>query len=126
MDYARLAPGVYRVAVHATGYAPVVSGPVTVGPGAPPPGEVALVLDRPARTVSGRVVDAAGAPLTGVPVVWRDFGGLAVQTGPDGAFALEGLPHGALTLTVGSGDRELRVEVAAGRTALGDVRLEAR
>lgn len=126
MDYARLAPGVYRVAVHATGYAPVVSGPVTLGPDAPPPGEVALVLDRPARTVTGRVVDAAGAPLTGVPVVWRDFGALAVPTGSDGAFALEGLPHGALTLTVGSGDRELRVEVAAGRTALGDVRLEAR
>ncbi|MCO5172305.1 MAG: carboxypeptidase regulatory-like domain-containing protein [Planctomycetes bacterium] len=124
MDYARLAPGVYRVAVHATGYAPVVSGPVTVGPGAPPPGEVALVLDRPARTVSGRVVDAAGAPLTGVPVVWRDFGGLAVQTGPDGAFALEGLPHGALTLVVGPGEQ--RVEVAAGRAAVGDVRLEAR
>ncbi len=54
------------------------------------------------QTVSGRVVDAGGAPIAGALVevqpAGQRWGGSESTTGPDGAFAVEGVQDGSYTL----------------------------
>lgn len=124
--FGRLAPGTYRVALHGSGYAPVVSEPVPLeGGGAAAP--LSLRLEAPPRSLSGRVLDARGEALAGATIQWTDYGTLFAQTDAEGRFALRGLPLGPLRLVVGLGGYAPQpLEVPAGIEALPAIRLQRR
>ena len=81
-------------------------------------------LDRLRGTgaIAGVAVDEAGAPIAADILVFGTD--LTTTAGPDGSFALDGIPAGEQAIIVASGLRatEVRVEVIAGETAtLGTV-----
>jgi hypothetical protein len=128
-----LAPGRYRVAVHARDHR---LGAVEIELR---PGEDAVVpapLDGPAGEIVGRVVDAAsGQPLAGVVLTTTcspDGGAWTFRTGPDGRFRLHGLAPGQghpvrLAGAPAFGAHEIAPAVIAGQvTDVGDVPLRQR
>ncbi|MGE0707349.1 MAG: carboxypeptidase regulatory-like domain-containing protein [Planctomycetota bacterium] len=120
----RLPEGVYRVALFAERYAPVVSEALELRADRPPP-EPTLALEAPGRSVRGQVLDPAGKPLPDVVVQWTDFGTIYTQTDLDGRFLLEGLPAGALTLALGkAGFAPRALEVPAGAEEVAPARLQ--
>jgi len=63
-----LAPGPYRVLVFAPDYLPATNGRVLIRADSSAPTARHEVRLAPARTISGRVIDAAGAPVAGATV----------------------------------------------------------
>ena len=88
-----LLPGKTRVAIRAPAFIPLEEE-IVVTPGSP--AIVDLVLRRGA-TLSGRVLDPDGLPITGAQVVvgdFRDFLSIKVFSGDRGSYRLTGLPPG--------------------------------
>lgn len=84
-----------------------------------------LVLQPLTATVGGVVLDAAGQPVAGVPVIVLGMGGPEAVSGADGRFVVEGLPPGRLMLLAGDDDVAAgsRLATAATQTGATDVRL---
>jgi len=123
VGFDRLAPGLYRVALHAAGFAPVVTDPLRLA-GDEAPTQLLLSPSDPPRELRGRVVAKGGQPLAGAVVQWSDFGTLHAETDAEGRFRLQGLPTGELVLAVGgAGYQNRAVEVPAGVEELPDVEL---
>ncbi|MBW3630743.1 MAG: TonB-dependent receptor, partial [Gemmatimonadetes bacterium] len=75
--------------------------------------------------ISGRVIDAAGAPLAGAAV---SVAGQGAVTGADGGYTLSGVPVGTHTgraTRVGYAEAVQQVTVAAGQSATANFRLQA-
>ena len=87
----------YMVAVRTPGFEPVFSGWITIGE--QPPRLLAL-LQRPLRTIRGRVVDRQGKALSGVEVFQSGDGPerTTTRTQADGRFALGGFREGSVFL----------------------------
>jgi RNA polymerase sigma-70 factor (ECF subfamily) len=93
-------PGTYRLVIDGHGRRPLVVPPDAA--------EVPVEIDLPSLTIAGRVVDAAGAPVSGASVEAKPAGdadpepaGLSIEcmSGPDGTFAMTGLDDVPFTLT---------------------------
>lgn len=130
VHFPRLRPGTYRAIAELDGCATVVSAPLTLAPGASAQA-VALRL-APGRSARGRVVDAAGKPVSGASINLR-LGDHDVHLGDaneDGAFETTQLPMGPLpedaVLVVHEAfmGPEALVPLAADATWLGDVVIE--
>jgi hypothetical protein len=79
----------YRVAVRAPGMEPILSKWITIGDR---PRVLLPMIQRPLRTISGRVVDRQGKPVAGIDVFQSGDGPerTATRTNGDGRFALGG------------------------------------
>ena len=79
----------YRVAVRATGKEPILSDWITIGD---QPRALPLMVQRPFRTVRGRVVDRQGKPVVNIEVFQSGDGPerTATHTDADGRFSLGG------------------------------------
>jgi len=112
----------YRVVVRAPGMEPILSDWVTIGDKL----RVLLpMIQRPLRTINGRVVDRQGKPVLGVEVFQSGDGPerTATRTATDGRFALGGFRQGPVFLFVRGegfrffgrlikpGDRDITVEL---------------
>lgn len=98
-----LAPGTFRVRVHADGYAVGQAGPLRVGPGLPEP-EAEVLLGR-GGTLRVLVLDQDSAPRSGVEVtVFSFIGGEpdAAETGADGTALFEHLTPGEYQVSASS------------------------
>ncbi|MEZ4398436.1 MAG: carboxypeptidase-like regulatory domain-containing protein [Kofleriaceae bacterium] len=116
-EFARIEPGRYRVTV--TGPAGSGAGQVEVSAGTSP-ASVTIALAADAK-VHGRLVDGAGAPVIGVPVI-------AVPASPDGSMSiqLDGPPEpsggdGGFALTLAAGRYQLVTFGAGSPGPIGEV-----
>jgi protocatechuate 3,4-dioxygenase beta subunit len=129
-----LTPGPKSVVVRAPGFRPVRKMGVAVELGTD------TILDltlEPGLVVAGRILDGEGAPLAGASVTVLPLAGMPqppVLSGPDGSFAVEGLPRGQVRIQAdlaGYGRRELfgieagsrDVEVVLARTGAIRIRV---
>ncbi|RYZ39953.1 MAG: hypothetical protein EOO71_17960 [Myxococcaceae bacterium] len=91
----RLASGWYVVSAVVPGYQSFVDTDVRIA--RDHPATVAMTL-QPGGSVSGRVVDASGAPLRSVWVAWvpgdETAPRVSVMSDPEGRFSLDGVGHG--------------------------------
>ena len=87
----------YRVVVRAPGIDLILSDWITIGE---QPRVLLPIIQRPLRTLSGRVVDRQGKPLTGIEVFQSGDGPerTATKTDADGRFALGGFRQGPVFL----------------------------
>jgi len=87
----------YKVVVRAPGMEPILSDWITIGE---KPRSLLPMIQRPLRTISGRVVDRQGRPVTGVEVFQAGDGPerTATMTDTDGRFSLGGFQHGPVFL----------------------------
>ena len=87
----------YRVVVRAAAMEPILSHWITIEP---QPRVLLPMIQRPLRTISGRVVDRQGKPLAHVEVFQLSEGPepTATKTDGDGRFALGGFRHGPVFL----------------------------
>ena len=87
----------YQVVIRASGFEPILSNWITIGE---QPQLLLPILQRPLRTIRGRVVDRQGKPLTDVEVVQSGDGPerTATKTNADGRFALGGFREGPVFL----------------------------
>ena len=85
----------YRVVVRAPGMEPILSDWITIGD---QPRILLPMIQRPLRTVSGRVVDRRGKPLSGIEVLQSGDGPerTATKTDADGRFVLGGFRQGSV------------------------------
>ena len=85
----------YRVAVRATGKEPILSDWITIGD---EPRSLPLMVQRPFRTVSGRVVDRQGKPVANIEVFQSGDGPqrTTTLTDADGHFSLGGFRQGSV------------------------------
>lgn len=90
----QLAAGTYDLKADADGYAPETTRAVEIKGEVEP---ITFALDA-SVTVSGRVIRADGSGVPDVSINAMSTGGLNTTTGPDGAFTLEELPPGPVTL----------------------------
>ncbi len=87
----------YQVVIRAPGFEPIMSKWITIGEQAP---LLMPMLQRPLRTIRGRVVDRQGKPLSHVEVFQSGDGPerTATKTDGDGRFALGGFREGPVFL----------------------------
>lgn len=86
--------------------------------------QVSIIQKRPGRTVSGRVTDESGNPLTGVSVVLKSNPSTGMPTDAQGNFSFD-IPNGNQVLVfsfIGMETREVRVSAG---TARYDVQLRS-
>ena len=85
----------YRLVVRAPGKETILSDWITIGE---KPRVLLPMIQRPLRTVSGRVVDRQGKPLAGIEVFQSGDGPerTSTKTGADGRFALGGFREGSV------------------------------
>jgi hypothetical protein len=112
----------YRVVVRAPGMEPILSDWITISE---QPRVLLPMIQRPLRTVSGRVVDRQGKPLANIEVFQSGDGPqrTAAQTDADGQFVLGGFRQGSVFLfargegfrfcgrLVKPGDRDITIEL---------------
>ncbi len=112
----------YRVVVRAPGMEPILSDWITIGD---KPRVLLPMIQRPLRTLSGRVVDRQGKPLAGIEVFQSGDGPerTATKSAADGRFMLSGFRQGAIFLfargdgfrffgqLIKPGDRDITVEL---------------
>ena len=112
----------YRVVVRAPGMEPILSDWITIGE---KPRVLLPMIQRPLRTISGRVVDRQGKPVAGIEVFQSGDGPerTATKTDADGRFALGGFRQGPVFLfargegfrffgrLIKPGDRDITVEL---------------
>jgi Carboxypeptidase regulatory-like domain len=97
----------YRVAVREPGKEPILSDWITIGE---KPRDLPLMVQRPARTVSGRVVDRQSNPVANIEVFQSGDGPerTTTHTDADGRFSLGGFRQGTVFVFVrGDGFRFL-------------------
>jgi hypothetical protein len=122
-----LAPGIYRVAAGASGFADLISPRVAVRGGEATP--VNLVLRRGA-SLSGRVVGPGGSPIRGAEVTALEASGCLPRKGStdaEGRYRLEGFAAGEAEVNVsatGFEEGSLHPTLTAGNNRL-DVTLES-
>jgi hypothetical protein len=89
----------YRVAIMASGKEPILSDWITIGE---KPRTLALMVQRPLRTVIGRVIDRQGRPVANIEVFQSGDGPGQTSTRTDAAghFALPGFRQGPVFLFV--------------------------
>jgi len=87
----------YRVVVRAPGMEPILSDWITIGE---QPRVLLPMIQRPLRTIKGRVVDRQGKPVAGIEVFQLGDGlaRTATKTDGDGRFALGGFRQGPVFL----------------------------
>jgi len=87
----------YRVVVRAPGMEPILSGWITIGE---QPRVLLPMIQKPLRTISGRVVNRQGKPVAGIEVFQSGDGPerTAIKTDGDGRFALGGFRQGPVFL----------------------------
>ena len=87
----------YRVVVRAPGMEPILSDWITIGD---KPRVLLPMIQRPLRTISGRVVDRQGKPVAGVEVFQSGDGPerTSTRTDADGRFTLGGFRQGPVFL----------------------------
>jgi hypothetical protein len=111
----------YRVVVRAPGKEPILSAWIVIGE---QPRVLLPMIQRPLRTISGRVVDRQGKPVPGIEVFQSGDGPerTATKTGADGRFAVGGFRQGPVFLFArGEGFRFFRRLIKPGE---GDVTVE--
>ena len=94
----------YQVVIRASGFEPILSKWITIGEQPP---LLLPMLQRPLRTIRGRVVDRQGKPLANVEVFQSGDGPerTATKTDGDGRFALGGFREGPVFLFAPEGFR---------------------
>ncbi|MCO5169297.1 MAG: carboxypeptidase-like regulatory domain-containing protein [Planctomycetes bacterium] len=117
--FVHLPPGTYRAALRVTGLGAGVTAPFEVAAAA----DVAVRLPlTPGRVVTGRVVDARGAPVEARLLLPWTAADEATPTQDAGGFYLAHAPEAAFDLVVAGHDggrlAVVRVPAGAGRTAL--------
>jgi hypothetical protein len=92
-----MAGSTYRVAVRAPGQEPVLSDWITIGD---KPRTLPLFVQRPLRSIRGRVIDRQGQPVANVEVFQSGDGPerTTTQTDGEGRFSLGGFRHGPVFL----------------------------
>jgi hypothetical protein len=93
----------YRVVVRAPGTEPILSDWITMSEN---PRALLPMIQRPLRTISGRVVDRQGKPAAGIEVFQSGDGPerTATQTDAAGRFALAGFRHDGAVFLFARGD----------------------
>jgi hypothetical protein len=94
-----MAGSAYRVTVRAPGQEPVLSDWITIGE---KPRSLPLMVQRPFRTIRGRVLDRQGQPVANVEVFQSGDGPepATTQTDGEGRFSLGGFRHGPVFVFV--------------------------
>ncbi len=87
---------------------------------------MAMGMERPTASISGRALDSTGKPLAGVRVELAGPAARSTETDASGSYAFDGLPAGRYSVSMSTplGNANAAIEIAGGEAASRDLSLE--